>query len=175
MAAASAAVLVMAAPASQAATVFNLIDQGLLDANGTENFGANIDATGAFDHTFTFNTSETDDASGSVITIRTGGGLKDIDFTAIDLDGVAFTPDFGLNHEPNDSWNLFTAIIGAGAHAIHVHGNVVNTSAEDAASYAGTLNLTAVGVPEPASWALMIMGFGAAGAMIRSRRRMVAA
>ena len=30
------------------------------------------------------------------------------------------------------------------------------------------------GVPEPASWALMIMGFGAAGAMIR-RRKAVAA
>lgn len=30
-------------------------------------------------------------------------------------------------------------------------------------------------VPEPATWAMMLMGFGAAGAMIRSRRRTVAA
>lgn len=30
-------------------------------------------------------------------------------------------------------------------------------------------------VPEPESWALMIMGFGAAGALLRSRRRAVAA
>ena len=30
-------------------------------------------------------------------------------------------------------------------------------------------------VPEPATWAMMIMGFGAAGAMIRSRRRTVVA
>ena len=29
-------------------------------------------------------------------------------------------------------------------------------------------------VPEPASWAMMIMGFGAAGAMIRQRRRIAA-
>ncbi|MGZ3375793.1 MAG: PEPxxWA-CTERM sorting domain-containing protein, partial [Phenylobacterium sp.] len=34
---------------------------------------------------------------------------------------------------------------------------------------AGTL-----AVPEPASWALMIMGFGAAGAMLRSKRRQTA-
>jgi hypothetical protein len=27
------------------------------------------------------------------------------------------------------------------------------------------------GVPEPASWALMILGFGSAGAMLRGRRR----
>lgn len=31
--------------------------------------------------------------------------------------------------------------------------------------------LGGVAVPEPASWALMIMGFGAAGAMLRSKRR----
>jgi hypothetical protein len=170
MAAAAVATMALAAPASQAATVFNLIDQALLDANGTEDFGANVDATGVFDHLFTFDTTGLNDASASTITIRTAGGLKDIDFTEIDLDGVAFTPDFGLNHEPNDSWNLFTAIIGAGTHTIRVQGNVINTSADDAASYAGTLNLTSINVPEPAIWSLMILGFGSAGALLRRRR-----
>ena len=33
---------------------------------------------------------------------------------------------------------------------------------------------TPTGVPEPASWALMLAGFGAAGAAIRSRRRAIA-
>ena len=33
------------------------------------------------------------------------------------------------------------------------------------------LSATVASVPEPATWALMIMGFGGAGAMIRSRRR----
>jgi hypothetical protein len=32
-------------------------------------------------------------------------------------------------------------------------------------------NLAGISVPEPASWALMIMGFGAAGAMLRGKRR----
>jgi hypothetical protein len=35
--------------------------------------------------------------------------------------------------------------------------------------------LAGVSVPEPASWALMIMGFGAAGALLRSRRKAVMA
>lgn len=35
-------------------------------------------------------------------------------------------------------------------------------------------NLSGVSVPEPASWALMIMGFGAAGAMMRRRKALVA-
>ncbi len=32
-------------------------------------------------------------------------------------------------------------------------------------------NLAVAGVPEPGTWALMIMGFGGAGAMLRSRRK----
>jgi hypothetical protein len=35
--------------------------------------------------------------------------------------------------------------------------------------------LAGTSVPEPASWALMIVGFGAAGSLLRSRRKMVAA
>jgi len=34
-----------------------------------------------------------------------------------------------------------------------------------------TGSFSAAGVPEPATWALMILGFGSAGAMLRSRRR----
>jgi hypothetical protein len=33
------------------------------------------------------------------------------------------------------------------------------------------VSLTGAGVPEPASWALMILGFGGVGAMVRGRRR----
>lgn len=33
-------------------------------------------------------------------------------------------------------------------------------------------NVSGISVPEPASWALMIMGFGAAGAMLRGKRRL---
>jgi hypothetical protein len=167
-----AAVLTTGGVAS-AATTFNTIDQTVLDATGTENFGATIDSTGVFNHAFSFTTVGSNDASGSVITIRTIKGLKDLDFTSIDLDGLfAFTPDFGApGHEPNESWSLFTALIGAGVHTINVHGTVIATSSVDAASYGGTINLSAVAVPEPGTWALMIMGFGGAGAMLRSRRR----
>ena len=35
-------------------------------------------------------------------------------------------------------------------------------------------SVNAVGVPEPATWAMMIMGFGAAGSMIRRRKAVVA-
>ena len=73
-------------------------------------------------------------------------------------------------------WDLFNAVIGAGTHSINVHGAVLTTGAgQKAASYSGTLNLSPVVVPEPATWGLMIMGFGGVGAMIRTRRRLAVA
>jgi hypothetical protein len=36
-------------------------------------------------------------------------------------------------------------------------------------------NISVAGIPEPGAWALMIMGFGAAGALLRRRRTTVAA
>ncbi len=38
-----------------------------------------------------------------------------------------------------------------------------------------TLGLVAGGVPEPSAWALMILGFGVAGAALRARKRQTAA
>ncbi len=46
-----------------------------------------------------------------------------------------------------------------------------NTNAFEISEVAGI----AAGVPEPASWALMIIGFGGAGVALRSRRRMAVA
>lgn len=170
MAAATAAALACAAPAAQAATTFNLIDQTVLDNTGTENFGATIDTTGVFNHSFTFTTTGKNDASGFIGTIRLSNGGKDLDLSSIDLDGTfAFVPVYGApGHEPDETWNLFSAVIGPGSHTINVHGNVVKTSGTSAASYAGTLNVAAV--PEPATWGLMIFGFGSAGAVLRRRR-----
>ena len=45
-----------------------------------------------------------------------------------------------------------------------------NTIWNDSTGFSATLTA----VPEPATWALMIVGFGGAGAMLRSRRRVAA-
>jgi hypothetical protein len=51
------------------------------------------------------------------------------------------------------------------------------TTAGGAAPLGSSLNTISVHavIPEPTTWALMILGFGSAGAMLRSRRRAVAA
>ena len=173
--AASVAVALMAgAPAAYAATTFTQLDQPSLDAFGTSNFGAIITTTGVFSHTFTFTTSGLNDASSFVGTISLANGAKDIDFSSIDLDGLFFFTQSSA--DPSERWDLSSAVIGAGTHAINVHGTVVTTgTSRNAASYSGTLNLSPLAVPEPATWALMIMGLGGVGATIRARRRVLAA
>jgi len=92
---------------------------------------------------------------------RMGGGA-DIDFSAIDLNGVAFEQhSFDADAE---AWDLNDVVLGAGVHTITLHGAVV----KGPASYSGTLNIAAV--PEPATWAMMIMGFGGMGAVLRRRK-----
>ena len=45
------------------------------------------------------------------------------------------------------------------------------TRGVDAGSIAGTLTITNNAVPEPGTWGMMLLGFGAAGAAMRRRRR----
>ncbi|MBS0478803.1 MAG: PEPxxWA-CTERM sorting domain-containing protein [Proteobacteria bacterium] len=45
----------------------------------------------------------------------------------------------------------------------------LNFTGGNGSNFNGTANLTAV--PEPATWGLMLLGFGAMGGMLRTRRR----
>jgi hypothetical protein len=158
------------ATAANAATYYTQLNQPALDAYGTSDFGAIITSTGVFTNTFLFKTSGLNDASSFIGTITLANGKKDIDFSSIDLDGLFFFTK--TSGDPSERWDLFDAVIDAGWHSINVHGTVVTTGPlRNAASYAGTLNLSPLAVPEPATWALMIVGFGSVGAMIRFRRR----
>jgi hypothetical protein len=62
------------------------------------------------------------------------------------------------------------AAVGPGPYAITEQYHIVATGAGNANS---TIDVT--GVPEPATWGLMIVGFGGVGAMVRNRRRQVVA
>jgi len=163
MAAAAAVALACAATAANA-TTFTQVDQTALDTLGTSDFGAIIDSAGAFDHTFNFTTTDAKNASSAVITISLDGGW-DVDFSSVTLDGINFSQQTG---DPTESWALTAALLGSGAHAIHLVGTVAASPQSDAGSYGGVLNIA--NIPEPATWALMITGFGAAGAMLRRKR-----
>jgi hypothetical protein len=67
-------------------------------------------------------------------------------------------------------WALLSpVVVGLGSHTITVAGTLLGPTG----SYSGTLNVAAV--PEPATWAMMLLGFGAMGLVIRRRRQPVLA
>ena len=91
------------------------------------------------------------------------GGQANINFTSVLLDGV--TP-FSLSPGSVDQATLTSGLLAAGAHSFTINGTLPGSAG---ASYGGVLNFTAV--PEPATWAMMILGMGMIGAGMRMRRR----
>jgi hypothetical protein len=78
---------------------------------------------------------------------------------------LSFIPATGPNVTPDDFiFSMWTVSTEEGAPTGHnAFADIVPDSG---------MGVTAGGVPEPASWALMITGFGLAGASLRARRRL---
>lgn len=104
--------------------------------------------------------------SGTISTSFQNGAeaLQNIDFSSITLGGQNFTLtpsgqfEFGF---------ISDAAVSVGS-LLQISG-----SSGSNASYAGTLNIAAV--PEAATWAMMIIGFGFVGGVVRTRARKQAA
>lgn len=62
----------------------------------------------------------------------------------------------------------FTGPLSAGTYTLWL------TDGDEAASYSFNAVVTAAAVPEPATWAMMIAGFGAIGVAMRGRRKVMA-
>jgi hypothetical protein len=166
LAASALAVTMMAgASAADAAVIFDVVDSTALNLNGTEDFGATITQTlGAFEHSFVFTLDRPSLTNTTVGTIKLGA--KDIDFTSIKVDGLALTQ---VGFDPaGENWQLLETVLAAGAHTITLKGSVIGFGTTPGVTYTGSLNIATV--PEPATWALMIAGFGGAGCMVRRRR-----
>jgi PEP-CTERM motif-containing protein len=164
-----AAALTFGTAPAKAVVVFDDIDSLLLALAGTEFFGATIVAEpGAFNHQFDFILSADFLANAQVSEISLAG--NDIDFSSILLDTHAFTQ---TGFDPlTETWELIPpALLTAGLHSIFVNGSVVGTSGNG--SYVGNLNIAAP-IPEPATWAMMLLGFGAVGFTFRKVRRATA-
>jgi hypothetical protein len=82
---------------------------------------------------------------------------------------------------PTASSGTFTTSIGAGANSFDIDDIILNYVGADSPFGGGTVtstydpagltvSLSVTGVPEPATWAMMLVGFGGLGAAIRTRR-----
>lgn len=127
--------------------------------------------------TFSFTTTGVTRFSGALTTRQlfdlAGNVVSDLDFVSIFLDGFGWTPD-GSNNDVLESFARASTTLGAGDHVVTVTYNVDTASANNGATYGGVFNLTTSDVPEPASWLMMLGGFGLLGATMRRQRRVTA-
>lgn len=164
--AASATLLMVGGQASAAVFPLTVI-------TGSNDFGNTLLASGSFDDHFTFTVPGPSTGTSFVgtVSLKVRGQIKqDIDFSSVDLDGTPFTgviTPFAGNPDGKEDYSLDIPVLGAGPHTINVYGTS-NATLTNSASYAGTLNIASA-VPEPATWAMMIAGFGLVGGAMRRR------
>jgi hypothetical protein len=129
----------------------------------TINFGQNPVSTPDFSGSFDFS----NDIAG-VYTIVLNSSTPGVTFSGASVTGPG--GPFTLLPFPDDtSLKLANALLGVGDYTFSFTGHNSNES--------GTLtgNVTISAVPEAGTWALMLLGFGAIGLTMRTRRRTVLA
>ena len=97
----------------------------------------------------------------------TGSGY---DITNVTFDGNAFTPTINTSSslaKGHDVWDYSALTVSQGIHTIVVTGTSLGGG-----GFTGSLDVSAA--PEPAAWALMMVGVGGMGAALRTRRRKAA-
>jgi hypothetical protein len=154
--AAAGAAAVLSAPAS--AATYNNYNPG----TGTGTYGNDAVSTSPFSDLFTFVVNEASSLSSSITSSKSG--RNDINFTLVQLTGPnGFVADYDKISEGVFEFRTYgPAGIQAGTYTLKVQGTSVGT-----ASYTGDFTLS---VPEPSTWALMILGFGAVGGAMRRRQ-----
>ena len=153
--------LAVAPVAANAATYINLpIPAAGADGTISTAFKEDLIPGGSFEtyYNFTF-------PSAGLTTIKVVGGgvntITNVVFDTVTLNGHAFSL-LDLDYA-----KLSEYLVSSGPQVLYVKGVSGGNG-----SYAGTLAFAPAGaVPEPATWAMMIIGFTGAGVAIRRRRR----
>jgi len=123
-----------------------------------------------FNDVFNFSIAGSPGSTNSQVGTILLNGSQNINFTSITMDGSPFTLISGPGAA--EQWaccgagGLGSLLLGVGPHNITLVGNLIGANA---GSYSGTLNVQPV--PEPATWAMMLLGFAGIGMSIRRRRQ----
>ena len=132
----------------------------------TANFGATISgASTSFDDLFEFTIPQNGTGSGSLST-SFSSPVDELTISQVLINGTLYTPTSSSGGQSLTVTGI--PILNGHLNTIEVLGMTSSTNA--AATFAGTATFNAATVPEPASWALMIGGFGLVGAAMRRRR-----
>ena len=173
LAAVASTVAFAAAPSAQAAQYLAIT--GPSGAFGDDSVTcANNGVSCSFSRTFTFTTPAGYNlASSDISSVLTGNNqATNIDFSSVTLNGVEFNI---LSTGTQEFRNLLNqTLIASGLNTLLVSGTVgaAGSATPANASFSGDLSFATqvAAVPEPATWGLMVVGFGMIGAAARSRK-----
>jgi hypothetical protein len=158
--AAIAVALLTAAPAAANATTFITLGAAAPDGSISGVFGNTGIAGGDFIDVISFELPAAGLTSATITSILVNP-TTDVTFTSVFLNGMAF--DIKQTADP-EYWFLKNLPTLSGTQTLTING-----TSGAAGSYGGTIAFGAV--PEPATWAMMILGFGMVGAGLRMARR----
>ena len=167
--AAAAAALSFSATANAAPLVLSptVVTSVTPPASGTFGNSFNPATLGLFTNNFVIDLTNSSLTNGSLISISFETS-NNISFTcegcSIRLDSTLFNV---VSTGGLDVFTLSPMLLGMGQHTLSVTGNVVSGPT---AAYSGTINFNTP-VPEPGTWAMLLLGFGGVGLMMRRRRR----
>jgi len=168
--AASLALAIGVAPAANA-TVFHVGDMpNFYITSGTPfspsitaNFGNGFTTKTTFDDSYEFTIPQNGTGSGSISTSFSSASNKLV-ITDLLINGVHYVV-------PSNGSGQYLAVSG-----ITILDGVLNTievigkTSKRGGTYSGTMTFTAAVVPETATWAMMLSGFGLIGAVLRRRK-----
>lgn len=147
---------------------------GTLEAGANNDFSigfSDANLANPFSELLTFTT----DAAG-LLSINFGSTLtsarNDVDFSEAFLTGTGIVGQIAIPQilgDPNETRALNGLNIGQGTYTITIRG----TPGTESGSLGGTVAFQSVAaaVPEPGTWAMMLLGFGAVGFSMRRRRQ----
>jgi hypothetical protein len=121
---------------------------------------------GAFTRTFNFTTPTGFNTATFDISSIAASPSTNLDFTSVLFNGITFNT---VSTGTQELRNLFNQSLVAGAN----NTIVVNGTSGGNAAFSGNIAFAQVtaAVPEPGTWAMMLLGFGAMGVSMRRRRR----
>jgi hypothetical protein len=168
---AASAALAAASPAFAKSNVQTLtaVDDCSMICDGPTTVGSEttigFTEAGLANPTFTEWLTFTNDMAG-VYALTLDTSSTGIDFTSAILTGPGGPYEMieEFDNGISEFWNLSSLFLEAGTYTLTINGNNNSTG-----SLGGTVTINAV--PEPGTWAMMLLGFGAAGYAMRRRRR----
>lgn len=165
------AMSVMATPAQAATTVTYPAGQNIAltaSPDGQTYVGAftgKVAGTGVFTSSFTFTVPAAGLVSIAGISILSSP-QSNIDFMSGLLDG---TVPFTISNGFVDVADISLKAIGVGQHTFTLNGLLNPPSGNGNAGFGGNVSFALAAVPEPATWALFILGFASLGGVMRRK------